>query len=493
MSSISFFRVVALYALSVVLLTYYGIEVCPFLERLTPGELALVIGAAFVVAGACRFLILRRLDVSQLAEAVDLQKPWQFLMVDLGAWVLAGLLVTGWNAYRYDFPLGSGLKVVLGCVTLGIFSASHLALEVERSLILCLADEPHGGRRVQPGKFLSISTKFLVFVVLSVSVVAGVLLLLIYKDFQFVVETLSADAPFEFLWIVREMLFVFAVLLLGSFAVARQYSRNLRLMFELQLKTFGAVALGDYETFVPVVSHDEFGLIAENTNQMILGLRERERIKKAFGKYMSPTVADAVLNSEQETHLGGREVMVAILFTDLRDFTPLSEKCSPQEVVALLNAYFTMVVSAVHRHGGVLDKFIGDSAMAVYGLGGREDAHAAAVQTAFDILDGLDLLNRALAEEGRPTLRNGVGVHCGSVVAGNIGSEERLEYTVIGDAVNTAARLESLTKSLPSALAVSADAYNALPPEIQRRMVYLQDYDLKGKAEKMAVYGLADG
>jgi len=484
----SILRTLSLYLLSTVVLTYYGIEVCPFLETLYTFELLTILATAFAISGVCRALILHRLENNSPPHEVNLQKPWQYLQIDIAMWLLTGILVTTWNAYHYHFPVESGFKVILGCMTLGIFSASYLALKVEYELIQCLSED-NTQTLTHHGSFFSITTKFLIFTILSTTVVTGVLLLLIYKDFVYVIDTLSMDKPFEFIWIVREILFVIFVLLFGSFAVARQYSRNLHLMFELQLKSFGAVERGNYETFVPVVSHDEFGIIAKQTNQMIVGLKEKVRIEKAFGKYMSPTVALAVLHSEQETHLGGREVDVAILFTDLRDFTPLSEKCTPQEVVAILNEYFTLVVHAVHAHHGVLDKFIGDAAMAVFGLDGQS-AHENAILAAFDIQAGLAKLNQQLTAQDRPTIRNGIGIHCGPVVAGNIGSEERLEYTVIGDAVNTAARLESLTKDLSSTLAVSEILYAQSSPEVQQKLIYLQDYALKGKADKIAVYGL---
>ncbi|MBT4137870.1 MAG: adenylate/guanylate cyclase domain-containing protein, partial [Candidatus Latescibacteria bacterium] len=112
------------------------------------------------------------------------------------------------------------------------------------------------------------------------------------------------------------------------------------------------------------------------------------------------------------------------------------------------------------------------------------------ILSAFDIQAGLITLNQKLTAQDRPNISNGIGIHCGPVVAGNIGSEERLEYTVIGDAVNTAARLESLTKELPSTLAVSETLYMQSSSQTQNQLIYLQDYALKGKADKIAVYGL---
>jgi len=263
---------------------------------------------------------------------------------------------------------------------------------------------------------------------------------------------------------------------------------HLKLMFDLQLKAFQSVEEGDYDTFVPVVSQDEFSRIAEHTNKMVGGLKERERIKSAFGKYVDVAVAESILSHETETNLGGRDAEVAVLFTDLRDFTPYAESSTPQELLAILNQYFTMVVDCVHGRNGVVDKFIGDAAMAVYGLNRCPNPCEAALQTAFSIQEGLAVLNEELTARGLTPLR--IGIHCGSVVAGNIGSEERLEYTVIGDAVNIAARLESATKELTSSIAISEHGHSLLEEETRRKMVYLGDVSLKGKSEPCQVYGL---
>ena len=479
------------YLLAIGLLSYYGTEVCPFLDSLSATQLVVVHGVACAVVFALRTWLVWRLHRREEAEAVpDTSRPWQYLCIDLGCWALIGALVTAWDFAAYDFPVGSGLKVVLGCVTLGIFTSASLALDVEQRLIECLAGL---GPEATPrqGRFLSITTRFLVFIGASVVVLAGILLLLVYKDLEYVVQQYETDSHFEFAWVVKEVLFVFAVLLGGTAAVLRKYSRNLRLMFDLQLEALRQVESGHLEASVPVVTHDEFSTIARQTNEMIAGLRERERIRGIFGKYVSAPVAQEILESEGGDTLGGREVQVAVLFTDLRDFTPLSEKCAPTEVVQILNEYFTRVVDVVHRHQGVLDKFIGDAAMAVFGLAGEPDC-GQALAAARRIRAELAAMNRGLEERGLPLLDNGVGLHVGPAVAGNIGSQERLEYTVIGDAVNTAARIESLTREVPTPVLVSQALYDRLPEAARADLQAMGAHALKGKAEPVPVYGLSD-
>lgn len=477
---------IGLYLVGVCLLTYYGVEVCPFLESIDVSELITVMAVGLGLVHLAKFGMCSSLPP---ASCTDVDRPWRFLLIELATWVTGGVVVTIYNSVAYDFPVGSGLKVVLGSTTLGIFSATFLALDVERDTILALSrtSEPTA---IDSSRFLSITTKFLTFIVSSIVLLAVVIVLLMLKDFRFVIESLEQMRHFEFAWVVKEVGFVFALLLTGCFIAARKYGRNLQLMFDLQLEAFKSVESGNYDTFVPIVSQDEFSRIAEHTNRMIVGLRERERIKSAFGKYLDVSVAESILKSEAETNLGGRDAEVAVLFTDLRDFTPYSERCVPQELLTILNEYFTMVVGHVHRHNGILDKFIGDSAMAVFGLDRCPNPCESALQTALGIREGLGTLNGSLEGRGLTPLRNGIGIHYGTVVAGNIGSEERLEYTVIGDAVNIASRLESATKDLASPIAISAETYGRLEEATKGKLVEMGEVALKGKSEPCHVYGL---
>jgi len=482
-------RLLGAYAVAVALLTYYGSNVCPYLESLKGYRLA------FVLAGACAvgfflrsvlILSLRRREAAQPAQ-IDLSRPWRVLLIDMGSWLFAGSLMTVWTLIVYRFPASSGLKLLLGCITLGIFSSIYSALETEREFIFELS---RSGRiaELRTGRFLSITTRFFSFIAVSFAVFSVVLGLLIYKDVQWIVHCLQNDLSYSYGWIAEEVAFVFGVLLVGSFILTRKYSRNLQIMFDLQLKALASVESGRYDVSVPIVSNDEFGLIAQKTNGMIVGLREKQRIKEAFGKYMSPIVAESILSSEKGADLGGRQAHVAILFADIRNYTPLSERLSPHEVVSLLNEYFTMIVSVIHRNCGVLDKFIGDAAMAVFGLDGKGNPSEAALHSAMDIQVGLLDLNRRLTSRGLPQIENGMGIHYGPVIAGNIGSQERLEYTVIGDTVNTAARLETLTKTLDSPIAVSEQVYNALSNHMREKLYAKGKHTLKGKAESVLVY-----
>ena len=322
---------IGLFVVAVFVLTYYGTEVCPFLDQIDLYEL---FAEMLIGLGALQVLKVVLCDRLAPADLSDLGRPWRFLSIELATWVAGGIVITVWNGVVYEFPLESGLKVILGTTTLGIFSATFLALDIERDMIVNLSELPEA-ITIDSSRFFSITTRFMVFIGASIVLLAVVIILLVYKDFLFVIESFEQMRHFEFEWVVREVLFVFAVLLTGCFVATRKYGRNLRLMFDLQLKAFRAVEEGNFDTFVPVVSQDEFSRIAQHTNQMIEGLRERERIKSTFGKYVDSKVAESILSNETQSNLGGRETEVAVLFTDLRDFTPYAERCSPPELLEI--------------------------------------------------------------------------------------------------------------------------------------------------------------
>ena len=206
------------------------------------------------------------------------------------------------------------------------------------------------------------------------------------------------------------------------------------------------IARGDYATRIALDRADELGQLADAMNSMSAGLAERDQVRDLLDKNVSPEVAAQLMRDGAA--LGGEEREVTILFADLRGFTTLSEKLSPRDLLTLLNRYLDRMSGAIESHGGVIDKFIGDAIMALFGAPVTQgDAADRALAAALAMERALVTLNTELAAEGISPLAIGIGVNTARVVAGNIGSHRRLNYSVIGDGVNVAARIESLTRT----------------------------------------------
>ena len=211
------------------------------------------------------------------------------------------------------------------------------------------------------------------------------------------------------------------------------------------------------------------------------------RVRATFGKYMAPPVVKKILDEGEEgLRLGGTRRRVTVLFVDIRGFTPLSEAVQPEEVVKILNEYLDLAASCIHRYGGTLDKFIGDAAMAIWGAPyDMEDHSLAAVRAAMAMREESGALSRKLTDRYGRDVSFGIGVNSGDAIIGNIGASFRMDYTAIGDAVNTAARLESNAK--PGQILVSqAAADGLLGYDIP--MNFLGGLKVKGKAEEVQVY-----
>jgi len=229
---------------------------------------------------------------------------------------------------------------------------------------------------------------------------------------------------------------------------------------------------------------DEIGFLSRSFNEMVGGLEEREHIKDTFGRFVSRDVAAAVLDGR--VPLAGERREVSILFQDIRGFTSLSERLDPAALLRMLNQFFTEVVAAVEAEGGVVKQFTGDGVMALFGAPeARPDHPERAVRAALGIVRRLEGLNAQLDQQGVPALAIGVGIHTGEVVAGLIGPDERVEYGVVGEPVNLASRVESLTKELSAVILVSRDIAARLGPEfVQGRTALLA---VKGKKQPVEV------
>jgi adenylate cyclase len=236
----------------------------------------------------------------------------------------------------------------------------------------------------------------------------------------------------------------------------------------------GRVERGDFDVEVPVYDGGELGLLQAGFNRMVAGLRERERMRDLFSRHVGEDVAQVAL--ERGTELGGEVREVGVLFVDLVGSTEMAATRPPTEVVELLNRFFAVVVDVVAEHGGAVDKFEGDAALAVFGAPvPRPDAAACALAA-----------GRTLAQRLRrelPDIDAGIGVSYGRVVAGNVGDERRFEYTVIGDAVNEAARLTEVAKSSPQRVVASAAAVEAAGSDEAARWKQGEQVQLRGRTQ----------
>jgi class 3 adenylate cyclase len=239
------------------------------------------------------------------------------------------------------------------------------------------------------------------------------------------------------------------------------------------------VAEGDFSARVPVMATDETGSLAGSFNRMVAGLEERERLREAFGTFVDPDVADRVLR--QGTILEGEEVEVTVLFLDIRGFTAYAERASAHDVVAHLNDFYEHVVPVLLRQGGHANKFVGDGLLAVFGAPERWPDHAdRAVAAALEIA-------RVVDDVYGGDLRIGIGVNSGPVLAGTIGGGGRLEFTVIGDAVNTASRVEQATRETGDTILVT-DATLRLLRRDHGGFEERPATELRGKSEPVALF-----
>jgi adenylate cyclase len=239
------------------------------------------------------------------------------------------------------------------------------------------------------------------------------------------------------------------------------------------------VRSGDYEASVPVTTGDELGELAASFNQMLEGLAEREKIRQAFGTYLDKEVAEYILSEGFSEE--GVEVEVTVLFCDVRGFTEFASGASPTEVVASLNALFELIVPIIARHGGHIDKFEGDGLLAVFGAPEPHPDHAdRAVHAACEI--GSAVNDRGEAGE----LRVGVGVNTGVVIAGAIGGAGRLNFSVIGGAVNIASRVEAQTRETDDNILITGETWQRLSHEFE--VENRGHYELRGVAEPVALY-----
>jgi len=285
------------------------------------------------------------------------------------------------------------------------------------------------------------------------------------------------------IWILTIVIVISGILL--SFGVSLYFSRPIMRLRE-SAETLG---MGHFEHRVQINRNDELGDLALAFNRMAEGLSEREVIRETFGKYVSPQIRDEILYGE--IPLDGEIRVATILFSDLRDFTPYVSDHSPSDVIKGIREYFTAMESAISRYDGLILQYAGDEIEAVFGVPipcrGHEEK---AVLAAIEMRKALEMLNNKRGRKGLATFRHGIGIHTGEVLAGNTGSEDRLSYTLIGETVNLASRIQiqDLTKDLDCDILLSEQTVKRVERAFKLKKEPPQR--VKGYDSKVVVYQL---
>ena len=280
------------------------------------------------------------------------------------------------------------------------------------------------------------------------------------------------------------MLTLFGLGLLLAVMGAIVISRGLSKPLEVLTQTVQNIDAGHYRHTVRLKRNDELGKLSTAVGHMSKGLQERDQVRDLLGKVVSPEIASELLSKEIE--LGGEDRLATILFCDIRKFTGFCEKRNPKDILQLLNRYLSSMSKEIERHQGVIDKYIGDAIMALFGVPiSIENGPEQAVKSALSMIDALSLLNIELEKEKRSPIYTGIGINTGIVVAGNMGSNHRLNYTVIGDCVNLASRLEGLTRYFGVNIIVSESTAKACKTVQFRHLGRVQ---VKGKKISIGIY-----
>lgn len=280
--------------------------------------------------------------------------------------------------------------------------------------------------------------------------------------------------------------FFAAFSILFSVALARRISRPVIYLSRIAHE----IGQGVLDRQVKVkTGGDELELLGDSFNEMIKGLRERNLVKDTFSRYVTWQVAEEILKDPDKIVPGGSRQEVTVLFSDIRGFTTFSETHTPEEVLSHLNEYLSAMVDVIFKYEGTLDKFIGDAVMAVFGSPIKHgDDPLRAVKAALEMKERLNELNKKWGREGKVPLEIGIGINTGEVIAGNIGDVRRMEYTVIGDNVNLASRIEGLTKNYGCPIIISENTYEKVRDIVKVRE--LGNTSVKGKTRGIEIFEL---
>jgi class 3 adenylate cyclase len=430
---------------------------------------ALNVAAVFLLAAEFIFHLQRPLWGNNLSS---LKNHSQQFVFQFSFYLFTALAVFLLERYFFNYSLAIVEKSLMAIMTVGFYIAIGITLEIEHDRIKNKITSNRA--KTVP---INLKLRYFLLLLLSVDWVVFILLYLAHSH--------GFDYPYITQQELQEIIFVSVVVVSFSIYLFYLYNRNFIQILDIQLTILHSVTEDNFDVNVPILSDDELALLANYHNTMIEWLRERKHLYKTLKKSVGANIMNKLLTTDEQTLKQGELYSVAILFCDLRGFTSLGESASAEEVILFLNDYFADVSSVISQHRGIINKFMGDAVLAIFGLENEGNAVEDAVNASLAIIQhNVDFY---MPNELHP--ETGVGIDFGLVVGGTIGSEDRYEYTIIGDAVNKASRLEGLSKRLSYKIILSEDAYQQLCADMQQYFCNLGEHKVRGRNEPICVYG----
>ncbi|MEM9351863.1 MAG: adenylate/guanylate cyclase domain-containing protein [Planctomycetota bacterium] len=417
-------------------------------------------------------------DVLQRAQRYVVNLPWWIFSIASAAWLLC--VPVFWAALKAlpePLPGEVSLHLTLSFVIAGMIAITHSFFVTE--LVSQKALYPVFFRRENPAHVpgalpLSITARGVLWALSGgvCPLISLLLLLLVPHD------------PQDLRWFAVAVVVVATLFNLGT---AWMIGKLVATPVAQLRRASARIAEGDLDVRVNLLRADDFGPLIERFNLMVEGLRDREQLQETFGRHVGEEAAQQIL--AHGGGLSGAEQHITAMFVDVRNFTEHSERHTPEEVVSALNIFFRDAVETIEAHGGMVNKFLGDGFMALFGIGSRAEGHARrAVEAGLELLCCLEDAAEELERAGWPGLAIGIGVNTGPAIVGSIGSPKRLEYTAIGDTVNVAARVEALTKHVGRPLVVTESTHAELPVCVQAEE--LPPQPVKGKGLPLRVFAV---
>jgi adenylate cyclase len=430
-------------------------------------------------------------DIDIKARQRLLNEPFFLIALDFCIWLIGAVLypILFWvfDAGQETISRAFFLSLFTGLITITVafFVFEHvLQKRVAPSFF------PNGGLYETSRTFrISIRTRLIALLFAS-NLVPFIAIMNTATEFFYV-----GSDPIQGFEQLRSAIFTNAIIFMGvGVWLTILVSSNLKNPLYEIIKVLQGVRNGHFENRVRVTSNDEIGYAGDVINEMNEGLKERDFIKDTFGKYVAKEVRDEVLSGR--VPLDGEKKEVTVLFSDLRDFTPMTESNDPKTVVKIMNSYFKEMAEAIQGQGGLVLQFIGDEIYAVFGAPiSRPDHPTRAFRAGLEMRRRLGELNKQFVEKGWPRLRHGIGIHTGEALAANIGSPDRLSYLLVGDTVNLASRLQSLTKGIDAELILSAVTHDRLThTELSvARLREVPPMHVKGMSHPVTIFAVDSG